>query len=292
MNTNFELDDPLDELFGGSSNGSPRPMARELPAAAQAAAFVETCLKCRGTGRFVRGNFVGECFSCKGEGNKTFRTSATARAKSRDGAAERKAQQIEDFKTAHPAEFAWMLANPNFEFAKSMFDALRKWGSLTEKQLAAVQRCVAREAVRNAEREERKANAPTVDATKIEEAFAHARAKAARPGMKGVWTRPLPLTSGDITVEFQAGKGKWEGTLFVKRDDRDIGRIADGKFSANFKCTDAEQAAVLDCAANPTDAAKAFAKAWSRCCVCGKTLTNDESIGRGMGDVCAAKFGW
>lgn len=38
--------------------------------------------------------------------------------------------------------------------------------------------------------------------------------------------------------------------------------------------------------------AKSFGALYGTCCVCGKTLTNEESIDRGIGPVCANKNGW
>jgi hypothetical protein len=47
---------------------------------------------------------------------------------------------------AHRAEYDWMVTNEtDFEFAASVLAGLRKFGSLTERQLAAVQRCMARD---------------------------------------------------------------------------------------------------------------------------------------------------
>jgi len=57
-------------------------------------------------------------------------------------------------------------------------------------------------------------------------------------------------------------------------------------------CTDAEQDAVVECCNDPEKAAVAFGKAFSCCAVCHCTLTNDGSIERGIGPICAEKFGW
>ena len=179
------------------------------------------------------------------------------------------------------------------EFAKSLCDALTKYGSLTDNQLAAVERNVAKAAERKAERE---AAAPAVDATKIEQAFAIAREKAARPGMMGTFEKPLKLTSDNgVTLSFRPGSigSQWEGMLFAKSDDgKKVGHIKNGKFFRKFECTDAEAVAVLDCASDPEKAVVAYAKAFSRCGVCGKGLLNDVSIARGIGPICSSKFGW
>ena len=81
--------------------------------------------------------------------------------------------------------------------------------------------------------------------------------------------------------------------LFVKdADGRKLGHVADGKFKRRFACTDADEAAVLKACADPEAAAVAYGKAWSRCGVCNRTLTDDASIARGIGPICAERFGW
>jgi len=262
----------------------------------------EKCPACRGSGKFVSysGRIVGNCFKCKGKGERTFRTSSQARAQARTSAADRKVRTQEEtlaaFAAEHKAEHAWLITTaPRWDVARDLLASVMKYGSLTEKQMGLVRNGIARDAARVAQQAERIANAPAVDASKIEAAFAIARAKAARPGQMGVMIKPLRLKSGDTTLSFQPGSpgSKWEGMLFAKTSDgKKLGSIKDGKFTARFECTEIESAAVLDAASNPEQAAIAYGKAWSRCAICNRTLTNDESIARAMGPDCASKFGW
>jgi hypothetical protein len=275
--------------------------------------FAEGCPKCRGTGRFVSwsGRVLGNCFACKGKGSNSFRTSPEARAKGRDRAAAKavsKAQQIkidaQAWQVANPAEFKWLTdaslrnfqKNGTFTFPGDLLTALRQYGSLTSGQLAAVQKLMVRDSERRADREARQANAPAIDVSKIENAFATAVDKAKRKGQKGVFKKPLRLRSTSaIDVLFSVGSAgsQWEGMVFAKTPDgKKLGFVKDGKFKARFECTPVEQAAVLDCAGNPEIAAVAYGKAWSTCAVCGLLLTNDESIARGIGPICAERFGW
>jgi hypothetical protein len=300
MNSN-DLDDDLSDLLGRPM----RPVSeqKQPPASYVQKDFLEPCPKCNGRGRFISyaGRDCGPCFTCKGAGKRSFKTSpesrATARASNAAKAQEKAsslAGEIVQWQEAHAAAWQWMTSNNarGNEFAKSLCEALYKYGSLTEKQLAAVERNLAKMAERKAERE---AAAPAVDATKIEKAFAIAREKAARPGQLGTFTKPLSLTSPDnITLSFQPGSigSQWEGMLFAKCDNKKLGSIKDGKFMRRFECTDAEEAAVIACASDPETAVVAYAKAFSRCGVCGQRLLNDVSIARGIGPICAEKFGW
>jgi hypothetical protein len=315
-----DLNDDLDGLFNGSD---PAPVVR-APSPPRLTkdeiaehAFVEKCPSCGGSGKFRSwsGRTVGDCFKCKGRGSRTFATSPEQRASGRQAAADRRErQEVERAETAqawiaeHKAEHAWLVQaaaqnerrGGTFDFPQKLLDAIQKFGGLSERedgggQLATVRRLMVRDAAREAERQAAKKD---VDASKITAAFELARQKANRPGALGIWTRPLPLTSsaatGTQTIVFQAGKGKWEGWLFVEEHGTGLklGNIRDGKFSAKFHCTPAHEAAVLEVASDPSTAAKAFGKAWSCCCVCGRTLTNDGSIEAGIGPICAERFGF
>ena len=113
----------------------------------------------------------------------------------------------------------------------------------------------------------------------------------------GVFVKPLKLTADKVSVAISPGKpgSKWDGFLFVrdaKDDDRKLGMFKGGRFIADRNSTPAEQAAILTCATDPHTAVIAYAKAWSRCGVCGHQLLNDVSIEAGMGPVCRGKFGW
>jgi hypothetical protein len=296
----FELNDSLDDLLGGPMGPVRSEPVRPVPAFKPAAELWEQgCAKCRGSGR-VR---WGVCFACKGAGKKSFKSSPAARAKAASQRADRKARVAADdmmaFKAREPEVFAWLnaeCAKPQpFAFAVKMVEVIAKWGDLSEGQLAACQKLVARKADQAAQRAKSVAEAPVVDVSVIEAAFAKAREKAARPGQIGVRVKPLRLQSGDIAMRFSPGSvgSQWEGMLFAKSEDgKKLGSIKGGKFVRRFECSDAEAAAVLDCASNPKEGLLAFAKAWSKCGVCGRGLLNDVSIERGIGPICMSKFGF
>lgn len=51
-------------------------------------------------------------------------------------------------------------------------------------------------------------------------------------------------------------------------------------------------AALMKIAANPAEAAANYGLHIGKCGICGRTLTNDESRERGIGPICAGKWGW
>jgi hypothetical protein len=307
---NADLNDRLDDIFGDAprtagnfptGDAAPtqgrRELSPDLKRAAETGGFFQQCPKCRGTGRF--GNY-GRCFACAGKGGKTFKTSPAKRAHNRELAEDRKVKRTQDswaaFRDRQPKLAEWIITRQeSFPFAAAMRDAVLKWGDLTDKQAAAVERCIASDAAKAQERVARAASAPAIDVSKIEQAFATARERAARPGAMGIWTKPLLLQANDTALAVTPGSAgsQWEGMLFVKtRDGRKLGYVKAGKFNKRFECTPAEEAAVLTACGDPATAAVAYGKAWSVCSVCHRTLTNDGSIERGIGPICAERFGF
>lgn len=310
MNTNplnVERGDSLDDLLGARTETVRAPVTP--PASYQPKDFSEPCPKCRGTGRFVgwSGRSFGQCFTCKGKGKKTFTTSPERRAQSRasKAAAEsRKADAaIEDFKALHPALWAWMDGS-TFDFAVSLLGSLRRYGSLTENQIAAAYRALDRleiaKAAREAEKAAREAQmgaAPVVDGVgvdRLKAAFDAARAYAEAKG-KGITIRNPKIFIGEMVISPAKAGSKNEGALYVKGgrgfEAPYLGKIAGGKFFAARECSPDQQAKVLAFIADPKAAAEAHGQETGVCCVCGATLTSEWRV-RGIGPICARKMGW
>lgn len=298
-----DLNDRLDDIFGAPTDRvlTDRPAAVEFRAAvAKDAGFFQKCGRCNGTGQ----TRWGVCFRCRGSKGKTFKTSPEARAVNRQQVADRKSRRLQEgleaWVAAFPAEHAWLVKTaPRWDLAASLLAQVQAKGDLSEKQMAIITNGMARDAQRAAERAAAAASAPAVDVSHIVTAFNTARQKASRPGQRGVWVKPLRMRSGTkeagTDLSFSVGKpgGNWEGVVFAETiEGKKLGMIKDGKFARKFACNDAEAAAVLDCASDPEKATAVFGKAWSICSICGHTLLNDGSIERGMGPICATKFGW
>lgn len=312
-----DFDDDISDMLGGEMK--PRPLQERLPDTRsndqkladhfeaqgpdRGSVFNEKCPKCGGGG-FWKGNRRFPCFACKGRGTLSFKTSPEARRKARIRGAE-KAVERENAKTAwrhdHLAEIGWTQRaaawnskrGGTFDFPQKLLEALDEYGTWTDGQLAAVQKLMAREQERRAENKAKRSSA--IDATRVEAAFASAREHSARAGMQGIfWTRPVKLRAREIDLTFQQGSegSQWSGMIFVKAGEKKLGAIKAGVFTRRFECSDAEAAAVTEACSDPHQAAVAFGKAWGVCTVCGRTLTDDQSIARGIGPICAENFGW
>ena len=262
--------------------------------------FEQECPKCRGTGRYTFG-FInvrsGECFACKGKGKMTFKTSPADRAKAKASAqrraaakADAQAAKVEEWKAANPAEAAWMESSAGkFEFARSMLDALNKYGSLTEKQMATVQRLTVQaaefQAARATEQAARAETAPVVSVEAIEVAFNNAK----ESGVK------FPKLRLDTFVFSPAGENsKNAGAIYIKSkgDGVYLGKVMGGRLFTSRDCTTEAAERITAVASDPKQAAVAYGMKFGACSVCGRQLTDSDSVQRGIGPVCAENYGF
>lgn len=249
----------------------------------------ERCISCGGAGCW-QGRPGYPCFKCNGTGYRTFKQSYEKRANARAAKVQKKVDaeeaSIETFKTAHPAEYAWMVElAPKFEFAANMLANISQWGSLTEKQLAACTRSVEkRAAIKQA--------APVADTAGIDRlklAFDTAISNAAAKGLK---MRTPKITIGGIVISPAKATSANPGALYVKSAGTYLGKIQNGRLFAARECTTDQEQKILAFVADPAAAAKAYGIETGVCCICNATLTNKKSIEAGIGPICATRFGW
>jgi hypothetical protein len=174
-------------------------------------------------------------------------------------------------------------AAPTFAFAASMLAALEKWGALTANQLAASERCLAGRTRAQAERQIREETAPAVDCSKIEAAFAAAKASG---------LRKLRLDLDVFRFKPAKESGRNAGSIYVTEGETYLGRITNGRFVCTRECGEDRETRVVFVAGDPEAAAVAHGKSTSRCSCCGLELTDPVSIERGIGPICASRYGW
>lgn len=291
--------DNFEDDFGSDASSAPaarkpvNPASSAHPTApsmnnAFTTSYAEKCRACSGTGQFTSwsGRVVGECFKCKGKGERFFKTNAADRAAKREQAASRKLAQfdanLESFQQSQPEVWAWIQANPTFEFAQSLGLAVAKYGYLTENQLAAAHRCIARSVARQEAAQARIDNAQAVDTLKLEAAFAKASSALKAP----------KLRVAGLVISPAKANSKNAGALYVKSADRYLGKIMGGKFITSRDCTPEDEKNLLAVANDPVGAAIAYGRTTGSCACCGRLLTDPESVERGIGPICAERFGW
>src|SRR6187397_1426808 len=262
--SNDDFNDDLSDMLGGKGPvATPKqPPASYIPLEKR---FEEACPKCRGTGKFVSysGRVIGDCFNCKGAGKKVFKTSPESRAAARVSSAARSQQK-----------------------AQSLLGEITQW----QEQHAAIERNLANIAERKAARE---AAAPVVETSGIDRLKAAFDKAAAFTAAKatGLTVRNPKITMGGVTISPAKATSANPGALYVKSGETYLGKIADGKFFATGDCTPEQQAQVLKFVADPAEAAKVYGQETGVCCVCNATLRSEWRL-RGIGPICAEKFGW
>jgi hypothetical protein len=262
--------------------------------------FEQACPKCNGTGRYTFGYVhvrSGECFACKGKGKMSFKTSPATRMKAKMASQKRavakadaQANKAAEWKEANPAEAAWMEASaPRFEFARSMLDALNKFGHLTERQMQTVQRLTVqdaeRQAVRATEQAARAETAPVVSVEAIEVAFNNAK----QAGVK------FPKLRLDTFVFSPASENsKNAGAIYIKSkgDGVYLGKVMGGRLFTSRDCTTEASERITAVASDPKQAAVAYGMKFGACSVCGRQLTDSDSVARGIGPICAENYGF
>lgn len=246
------------------------------------------CIKCSGTGR-VSGGFVnrweGKCYACGGKGY--FLTSPQQRAKGRAQAKRakdiRQEDNIEKYRNSHPAEVAFLEANFKWSgFYADMLENIRKYRSLTERQLAAVRNGMAKAEERKVEKAEREANAPVLDLTRINEMFSSAGEHLKKPALR----------VGNVRISVAPANGKNAGYLYVKVDGEYAGKISPaGKLLAVRSAPADLEPTLVGIASDPIGKLVEHGRLTGSCACCGRELTDPVSVARGIGPICADNWG-
>jgi len=289
-----DLDAPLTDVrVGGKASYVPPEVM-----------FSEGCPKCRGTGQFVSytGRVLGPCFACKGKGKNVFKTSPEARAKSQARAATKRVEKANNlvesknsFYATYPDEIAWLQQSAkrnatrggSFTFPADLLDKLNQYGSLTDGQMAAVRKLMARDVERAAERT---AAAPSVETAGVDRLKASFDTAVAYSAAKGLKLSPR-ITIDGMTISPAKATSANPGALYVKAGETYLGKVKDGRFFASRDCTADDEKKVLAFVADPAEAAKVYGQTTGTCCICNATLISKWKH-RGIGPICAEKFGW
>lgn len=289
--TRLEALSPLEDNLTKAAQIADDRRAQGLPEIRPEGAF--DCEKCGGTGKYRgprRYQEKTKCFACNGRG--WFRTSYGDRMKARQKSAKAKA----DLKTANfesamardPQLICFLQsAAPKSDFAASLIESIEKYGSLSEKQLAAAQsmraKWQANDQRRAAERAELAQPAAKVDFSRIMEAMSKAREA-------GIKTPIVRLEAGKLSLAPLSGKNP--GCIYFKDGETYLGKITpQGDFMRSRDCTDASISALVAAAADPLAAMVAYGRRTGTCSCCGRELTNKLSIELGIGPICRARFG-
>lgn len=279
------LTETLDPFEGLDDDLDQAPMRRGKPANEQKF----PCQSCAGTGRF-QGTRIhqekSECFACAGRG--WFRTSHADRQKAREKAATRKRTKLQEaldaFNEQHPGlvERARKVADWH-GFAREMIAKLDQYGSLSDRQVEALVASLDKaDAGRARKQAERASFGGAVDVAAISALFD----KAKSSGLK----RPVFRTE-HLDLSLASPTGKNPGAIYVKQGETYLGKIAGGQFIASRDANETTYKTLTEVASQPLETAVKYGRLTGRCGCCGRTLTDPESVRRGIGPICADNWG-
>lgn len=248
------------------------------------------CGKCGGKGVYQYGYMnprQGKCFACNGKGY--FLTSAADRAKAKASRNKAKASKqqanadagLKQLIEALGAEgLQWLVEATWSDFYQDLLSKAKKYGSLSDKQLACVVNGYAKQQARDAAKN---AAAPKLALAKINALFDTALGNGiAKP----------KLVFGELKLSLAPASGKNGGCLYVKDSGEYVGKItAEGQFFAIRGSRETIPAELQAIAEDPKDAAIKHGQATGNCACCNRLLTNAASIKIGIGPVCLKHWG-
>ena len=187
--------------------------------------------------------------------------------------------KTQQFAAANPDVFNWIKVNDESgnAFAQSLHMQLKRKGTLSEKQVAAVQRIIATPVVSRAP--ETIINAGTIRAALHQASFFGNK----RPGFR----------TQMFYFSLASAKSRNFGSAYVvDRESRTyLGRIdQQNEFLPSRDCTDAHLASLRRVVEDPMNAAIEFGRISGVCSCCNKTLTNALSLELGIGPECRKKY--
>lgn len=106
------------------------------------------------------------------------------------------------------------------------------------------------------------------------------------PKLFDVMQRHASMYVGKLTID----RKNQDSFCWLKWDDKVCGKIENGQAFAWGADFGAVKDLLVEIEADPLAAAIKYGRLSSRCCSCGRDLTNPESIARGIGPDCAERF--
>jgi len=162
-------------------------------------------------------------------------------------------------------------------FAASLVEQFSDRGSLSDKQTgAAIAMLMKVKANKSA-----RAEAPSVDLSNIVAIFDKAHEAIKTPKFR----------FEDLVISRAPDAGANAGALYVKVDGEYMGKVKEGKFFGIRFTPEDTLSKLKQIAESPLSAAVAYGRRTGACACCGRELTVHASIERGIGPICAERFG-
>jgi hypothetical protein len=189
------------------------------------------------------------------------------------------------WRATHPDLAQW-IEETRSPFAASLKTNLERFGALTDSQCMAIMRDIAAKAAAAEIKAKAIAAAPHVNVkglNTLESAF--------NAAIENGISRPKVIMDG-IMIKRAPDTGRNQGALYVTEGSTYLGKIVNQAFVASLECDAEHKDTVLKLMENPLENMRAYGQRTGICCVCNRTLTNEDSIGQGIGPICASNFGF
>jgi hypothetical protein len=208
---------------------------------------------------------------------------AAASAAAREMIITRKGEVVTFVSNLSDAEAVAALAGMRSGFAQSLY---RSRGRLSAKQLAWAHYLASEAQQTRQSVSEEPATAPQFDA--LFAAFQAARDKGAkRLTLRFAGVNVKPNRAGDalwVTSQTETEEGRYG------LQPKYLGKVT--PTAIDSRLGDDIKAVLMEAAQDPLNAAIRYGKESGECSCCGRELTDPRSIERGIGPICATKFGW
>lgn len=170
-------------------------------------------------------------------------------------------------------------------FVRSLLAQYDARGSLSPRQLACIDRIVARPAGQTTR------VAPTFAQAGIDTMFAWLRG-AQQNGLRRVRVSYPGAVKISFSLPSATSRYAGQTVVFVKIDDAYAGRLQNGVFHASreINVTAAVLARIAEIIVDPLAAAVASGHASGACCFCSRQLDDPRSVAHGYGPICAGHY--
>tara|TARA_R110002096_G_scaffold112327_1_gene244847 strand:- start:2225 stop:2917 length:693 start_codon:yes stop_codon:yes gene_type:complete len=162
-------------------------------------------------------------------------------------------------------------------FAASLVEQFDDRGSLSDKQTGAAVAMLMKVKANKANKPE----APSVDLSNVVAMFNKAHEAIKTPKFR----------FEDLVISRAPDAGANAGALYVKVDGEYMGKVKEGKFFGIRFTPEDTLSKLQKIAESPLSAAVAYGRRTGACACCGRELTVHASIERGIGPICAERFG-
>lgn len=183
----------------------------------------------------------------------------------------------------HAQEYDWLEAQraAGNAFAASLLQGLARYGSLTPNQLAAVRRNLEARV------------APTQPQVSVAGAGFSKLLQGFQAAQNAGLRRPR-LRIGALKFSLAPENGRNAGYVYVKNvDGTYLGKLSpSGQWSRSYECASVQADEVAAIGRDPLGALVAHGHRTGNCGICNRRLSDPESVTRGIGPICAEKYGW